>query len=263
MHNKLKNFPVVNYPNLRTSSNRQEFMKNQLDHYGLKGNQYLTDRYDEIKDQIHIDCQISMDQCHPGTNTSYLNLLKQWYDQADEQIGLFCDDDISFETIDHWNFTWQDFLDHLPEDWQCVQLIRINLWESNLSYHGREEIPNLKIRNRMWDDYGSSFLCKRSYVKKLLDRHLRGENSYDFSIPCAGDAGGFLFPIAEHLLFREICNNQIFNVPILLENQTFDSDIHPNMLAGQRLEHVKSYEYYSGLWKTYGKDLSIQQLMKL
>jgi hypothetical protein len=259
--NKLKNFPVVNYPNLRNSTGRLEFMQNQLDHYGLKGNAYITDRYEDIKDQIRIDCVIPMEQCHPGTNTSFLNLLKQWYDQADEQIGLFCDDDISFESIDQWNFTWQYFLDHLPEDWQCVQLIRVNVWEPNLTYHGRSEIPNLKIRARAWDDYGSSFLCNRRYAKKLLDRHVKGEGHYDFSIPFQSNPSEFLHPIAEHLLFREINDAAVYNVPILLESQQFESDNHPG--SGKRYAHAKSYEYYSGLWKSYGKDLTIQQLMKL
>jgi hypothetical protein len=261
MNNKLKNFPVVNYPNLRSSTDRLAFMQTQLDHYGLKGNAYLTDRYEDIKDQMRIDCSIPMEHCHPGTNTSFLNMLKQWYDQADEQIGLFCDDDISFESVDCWNFTWQDFLDHLPENWQCVQLIRVNVWEPNLTYHSRVEIPNLKIRSRPWDDFGSSFLCNRKYAKKLLDRHVKGEGHYDFSIPFQSNPSEFLHPIAEHLLFREIDDTAVYNVPLLLESQQFESDNHPG--SGKRYLHAKSYEYYSGLWKSYGKDLPIQQLMKL
>jgi hypothetical protein len=259
--NKLKNFPVVNYPNLKSSIDRLQFMQQQLDHYGLKGNAYLTDRYDNIKDQMRIDCSIPMEHCHPGANTSFLNLLKQWYDQADEQIGLFCDDDISFESVDCWNFTWQDFLDHLPENWECIQLIRVNVWEPNLTYHGRVEIPSLNIRQRPWDDFGSSFLCTRRYAKKLLDRHVKGENHYDFSIPFQHNPTEFLHPIAENLLFREIDDSTVYNVPLLLENQQFESDNHPG--SGKRYAHIRSYEYYSGLWKTYGRDLTIKQLMKL
>jgi len=259
--NKLKNFPVINFPNLQSSNIRREFMLNQLDHYGLKSNIYLTDRYEEFKDQVQIDCSIPMIHCHFGTNISFLNMMQQWYDQADEQIGIFCDDDISFENIEHWNFTWQDFLDHLPENWQCIQLIRINIWDENLTYHGKFEIPNLKIRTRLWDDFGSSFLCSRRYVKKLLDRHIRGKNHYDFSIPYQHAPHDFLHPISENLLFREINDSAVYNVPMLVEKQDFDSDIHPG--SGPRYPHVKSYEYYSGLWKTYGKDLTIQQLMNL
>ena len=263
MNNKLKNFPVVNFPNLYESPDRKEYMLTQLDQLGLKSNIYQTDRYEVFKDTVKIDCSIPMTYCHFGPNISFLNLLKQWYDQNDEQYGLFCDDDISFETIEHWGFSWQDFLDHLPENWQCVQLIRINSWVDKLIVNNNFVMPDLRIRQRSWDDWGSASLYKRGYVKKLLDRHIRGKNHYNFSIPETIDPSNFLHPMTENLMFREISNHQVYSVPILLETQQFESAEDPNRGWHQQYMHRKSYEYYSGLWKLFGKELSIQHLMNI
>jgi hypothetical protein len=59
-------------------------------------------------------------------------------------------------------------------------------------------------------------------------------------------------------LLTEICD-QVYNFPILLENQEFDSTIEPNSKI--RLTHQKSFKFYSGLWKLFGQDLPIEYLM--
>jgi hypothetical protein len=259
--NKLKNFPVVNYPNLIESIDRKEFMESQLEKYGLKGNAYVTERYSTFQNEVQI---ISAVPIMPNTNQhgvtiSFLNMMKEWYERADEQYGLFCDDDISFESIDNWNFTWQDVLDNLPEDWQCVQLIRVNEWNDKGMLLGNNHvIPDLRLAKAGLYDWGTSFMCKRSYVKKVLDRHILGPNAYDFSIKIRGTYDQFLPFTVEHVLLAEICD-QTYNFPILLENQEFNSTIE--LESGPRSAHEKSYKFYSGLWKLFGQDFPIEYLM--
>jgi len=259
--NKLKNFPIVNYPNLSDRSDRLEFMKGQLQHYRLSGCVYTTERYETFSNQVQIISAIDIDSGQFGVALSYLNMMKRWYDSANEQYGFFCDDDVSFESVDNWNFTWQDFLDHLPENWQCVQLIRQNLWDdSGLFINGNFELPTLKLRKRTNYDWGTAFICKRSYVKKLLDRHVKGPNVYDFSIKIKGTHDQFLPFCLEVMLFDEV-SNEVYNFPLFLENQKLPSTL--TLDSTPNLAHIRSYNYYSGLWKLFGKDLNINQLLIL
>jgi hypothetical protein len=259
--NKLKNFPIVHYPNLKNRPDRLEFMQHQIHHYGLTECVYATDRYETFSDQVHVTSAIDIDSGQFGVAISYLNMMKQWYDTANEQYGFFCDDDVSFESIDNWNFSWQDLLDHLPENWQCVQLIRQNVWDDNgLFINGNFELPVLKLRKRTNYDWGTAFICKRSYVKKLLDRHVKGTNVYDFSIKIRGTHDLFLPFCLEVMLFDEVCD-EVYNFPLFLENQELTSTLAPNSINNSA--HTRSYHYYSGLWKLIGADLTIEQLLSL
>jgi len=259
-NNKLKNFPVVNYPNLIESTDRKEFMEQQLEKYGLTGNAYATERYETFQNNIEIMSAIPLPNSNQhGVTISFLNMMKEWYEQADEQYGLFCDDDVSFESVDYWNFTWQDVLDNLPDDWQCVQLIRLNEWNDHGLMLGNNHVmPDLKLKRAGYYDWGTSFICKRSYVKKVLDRHIRGPNTYDFSIKIRDTHDQFLPFTVEHALLAEICD-QVYNFPILLENQEFNSTIELDLKF--RSSHMKSHKFYSGLWKLFGPELSIEYLM--
>jgi hypothetical protein len=259
---KLKNFPVVNYVNLSESTDRKEFMETQLEKYGIKSAPYTAERFETFSDQIQIYSSLPINDVSParlGVTISFLEMMKRWYELGDEQYGLFCDDDVSFESIDNWNFTWQDVLDHLPEDWQCVQLIRLNEWAPDGLVLGDSAImPGLRLRRAGLYDWGTSFMCKRSYVKKVLDRHIIGKNYYDLSVKIRGTHDQYLPYTAEHVLMAEI-TDYIYNFPILVENQEFVSTIEQDL--AERSSHSKSYKFYSGLWKLFGKDLPIGYLM--
>ena len=256
--NKLENFPTVNYINLHESVDRRLFMNSQIEKYGLKSNPYFTDRYNVFKDQIEIRCATESD-FQRGNNISYLNAMKRWYENTNDDYGFFCDDDMSFESVEFWTFTWQEFMDSLPTDWQCVQLIRINIWDPGMKNYGVFDMPSLQIRERAWNDYGCAAIFKRDYVKKVLDRHWISNNVYNFTIPSRSDPNYFYYPIVESLLYREVSDG-VYNVPLLLENQTFESVVHPND-AENRLPHNISYKYYSGLWKLFGSELPLSYII--
>lgn len=261
--NKLKNFPVVNFPNLRSRPDRLEFMIAQSQRYGFQIQPYITEAYEQLKDRVKILLPEGMDitvnhHCQPGICISFLEMIKAWYDRADEQYGLFCDDDISFETVNLWPFTWQDILDRLPLDWECVQLIRINDWltEDTYIHNSMWDEPRLNFKLRLWDDWGSSFICKRSYAKKLLDRNYRGPGDYDLHLPDRDWVN--LYPVIENMLFRNL--GTVYNLPLLIEKQGFDSSQLPGAV---RLNHKMSHKYYSDLWYNQHSTMDVDYLMQV
>ena len=262
---KLTNFPTVNYITLYENTARMEFMNEQLTRYGIHHMIWLNHRYTEFQDTINIiwppapvtDNIEFQKFSHPGTIISYLTAMRHWYDTTNDEYAIFCDDDMSFESIDYWTFTWQEFLDQLPQDWDSIQLVRINNWNVGLINNAAKfEMPTLQLRKREWDDFGGAGLFKREYVKKILDRHWIDPFSFNFTISADIVPAFFYFATIENVLFTGLSQN-VYNVPLLLEHPFLTTMDVPRMAYS----HDRSYEYYSTLWKMYGTDLPLWYIM--
>jgi hypothetical protein len=249
---KLKNFPTVNYISLYESNDRREYMESQFKRYGIKSNVYLTERYTEIKDNFVINGQYVKDvEVQIGTVISHLNNLKNWYTSCNEPYAIFCEDDISFESIEYWNFTWDEFMNHLPQEWECVQLIRM---ESPLNDEAISRLKLIPFWGRWW---GSHALMKRSYVKKLLDAYCVGYNKYQLEV-----MGDMYMPLTENILFLGL--GTCINVPLLTEWSEFrdliyDSEKNKISIDDQAI----SSNIIRNLWRTEGANVTIGELLKL
>jgi hypothetical protein len=241
-----------------------EFMNEQLARYGIRHKPCLNHRYTTFEHTVNIlwpdivaeSAEAFRGFSHPGTVISYLTAMKNWYDTTNEEYAIFCDDDMSFESIDHWSFTWQEFMDKLPADWEAVHLVRINNWNYGLMNNAiKFEIPTLQLRKKEWDDFGSAGLFKREYIKKILDRHWISPLNFNF---CITDStpGWFYYATIENVLFSGLCNT-VYNIPLLVE-KSFSTTLN---VTRSTYSHDKSYEYYSTLWKMYGPDLPLWYIM--
>ena len=262
---KLTNFPTVNYITLYENTSRIEFMNEQLTRYGVRHVPCLNHRYTTFQHRVNIlwpniieeNAEAFREFSHPGTVISYLTAMKNWYDTTNEEYAIFCDDDMSFESIDHWSFTWQEFVDKLPANWEAVHLVRINNWHVGLINNSiKFEIPSLQLRIREWDDFGGAGLFKREYIKKILDRHWIDSFNYDFRIPYNDGSTMFYYATIENTLFNGLCDT-VYNIPMLLE-YPFQTTMNVQRMA---YSHDRSYEYYSTLWKMYGRDLPLWYIM--
>lgn len=272
---KLKNFPSINFPSLKTSEARRDNMVNQFMKYGLtKNNCLITEPYEKIKQNYKIHCWFTdsgfSDYCSHGINIAFLTLIKHWYDMAEEEYAIFVDDDTDISTIDYWSFTWDEFVANLPKDWECVQLLRENHWDGDTYIkYGIEEIPSLSLKLKRWDDYGSFFMMKRSHAKKILDRHYISRTELVMDIVAPDRPDFRLFPIVENMLFTN--HGTIYNFPLFLEAVQFlDSSLNMNnapknsdVYQKYYNYHIKSYEYFKKLWAETGLNTPIQNMMKL
>jgi len=262
---KLTNFPSVNYITLYENIARMEFMNEQLTRYGIRCIPCLNHRYTTFQHKVNILWPNIIGECteefqgfsHPGTIISYLTAMKNWYDTTNEEHVIFCDDDMSFESIDNWSFTWQEFVDKLPANWEAIQLVRINNWVPGLINNGiKSEVPSLLLRVREWDDFGGAGLFKREYIKKILDRHWINSLSFNFQIQNRADSQLFNYATIENVLFAHLADT-VYNVPLLME-KPFPTTLDVPQAV---YSHLKSYEYCSTLWKLYGQDLPLSLMI--
>jgi len=257
---KLKNFPPVNFVSIEESQDRRNILYEMFEEYGIKS--VTPHIYKRYRDEDHkiIEGPI-INHTGKGVVISHLKAIKEWYENTDEPYALFCEDDLCFDSVKYWNFTWQDFFNSLPNNWNLIQLCLI-----------REEMflffnPDVKIRNRCWCDWSTcAYLISRNHAKKLIDnyypdnyihleykgfdKHIREKEYYSH---------WFLFPHAENLIYScfDYIQPGIYAFPLFVENTSFSSTWsgrNDNWL------NVHSYNEIINWWKTKGYKKSLDDL---
>jgi hypothetical protein len=252
---KLKNFPSVNYTSLRESVDRRKFMQEQFDRFGITNTSiYITERYTEIADYVKCTGSGSDNQwvtLQYGTIISHLNLMKNWYVSTNEEYAIFCEDDVSFESIEHWNFTWDEFVERLPNDWECIQLTKV---VAPCTSAGDSELK-IKLKWGRW--WGSYSLIKRDYVKRLLDKTCIGYNEYHLDT-IWGDME--YEPIIENLLYLGV--GTVYNFPMLVEHKEIPTTFLHKLETSNESQEL-SHKFILEEWRTRGRTLSIDEVMTI
>jgi GR25 family glycosyltransferase involved in LPS biosynthesis len=128
MKEKLTNFPPVYYISLSDSIDRQQSFENQFLLNGIE-NVKMIEAYDGRKinyciendtvDGLHFE---QLDSGQIAATISHLKAIIEWYNNSDSDYAIFFEDDMTIESINYWNFNWQEFVKELPKDWDVIQL---------------------------------------------------------------------------------------------------------------------------------------------
>lgn len=254
--------PSVYYTSLNESKDRRKYMRKQLNDWGIKiHDPYITERFEELDITVTGPHTQSLSDGEKGTTTSHLLNIHRWYYGTKEKYALFCEDDISFDTVQFWNFDWEDFILSLPKNWKMVQLLRINPF-SSMDY---KEEHGLKIRKRNWCDWGCHYLISRKAAAELLEKTMIDEKTFHF------EPQYNLHPMPENVLFCSFEDylDTVYSVPLFVENLKFKTtfpeegavEIDPNTQA--KLDQAESSVYYYNLWKDVGRNFSIDDIMNV
>ena len=246
--NKLENFPQVNFIGIEESVERRENLTNQFSSYDIKDLvPHIFKRYHEYNHELCGEFVCDLHENSKGPTTSHIKAIKNWYDSTNEDYAFFCEDDLSLEPVNYWSFTWKEFFDNLPNDWECVQLTWIR--PNNL---------NIELRERLWDDWNAAaYLMKRDYAKKIIDKYYVDENKFNLQV-------ANLIPIVENILFAGI--GKVYNIPIFVEDVKnvkstyFGKDF--TEINGQGEYHWDSYYWIINWWKNKGQYINLKSIIK-
>jgi GR25 family glycosyltransferase involved in LPS biosynthesis len=251
--NKLLNFPSVYCTTLEESIDRQDSIKKQFIDFDINTNQIIpSKRYQKSNDIIVGKHTHYLDKATLGCVCSHLRMIKKWYDETNEDYAFFCEDDLSFETVQYWNFSWKDFVDNLPKNWDCVQLICIG-----------EHLNPIQFRKRYWDDWSvGAYILNRKYAKLLIDSFIDG-NVFKLEFP----QDHFWAPLAENLIYYapetliefDNLKYNVYSFPLFVENIKFNSTF--DEFPEHKEHHVESYNSTIYWWKNTGKNLTLKQLL--
>jgi FkbM family methyltransferase len=235
IENNLEDFPSVYCISLEESSDRRTYLNNKFKNYNIKPNFLISRRYSESNDNIVGKYVQSLNDGTKGCCVSHLKMIKYWYDNTDEEYAFFCEDDLSLETVDYWNFNWQQFIERLPDDIDCIQLFTI-----------RNEYDTFELRPRYWDDWGATaYILTREGAKKIIDTYIKGD-TYVLEIP-----NQEVMPLIENIIFSSVINT--YTIPLFVENISFKSTFEhqdDDVIEGHKNNHKISHDLILNMWKS-------------
>ena len=246
---KTKGFPSVQVINLEEHPHRKQYMIDQFRKYGLNYKIHTSKRFVDFKDKVDVEV-IShdgyMSYTQIGIIINFVNAMKDWYYNTSESHVVICDDDISFESIEYWNFTWEQFFNRIPPC-DLFQLIRIPFVVDP------ETVNHLHLKVRYGRVWGSSFLFSREYVKHLLDLLHPSENVYKIV-----SENGTYEPCIENCLAYNY--GKCINFPLLFENN-FDFQPGDGKHDGYDCYKLISQYIVRHWWRTHGKHLTLDEAL--
>ena len=225
---KLKNFGPLYYINLDGQPERDAAMQSMCKYWEL--NPTRISAFDGLPGDLnHIlegSHDIGISSGEVGCVTSHLKAIKQWYETTDTPYAIFAEDDVSFDTARFWKFTWDEFVEKLPYDWDVVQLAIINPGVVYASMHAR------------WvNDFSTAcFMITRHHAKKLIDHHCVGDK---FRL----DQGVKPRPVADDLIYN--CG-RTYAIPLFHYKIEMGSSIHPEHIE---VFHKGSHQGILNHWK--------------
>lgn len=244
----LKNFPPVYYISLEESVDRQNKIEKQFKEHGITDyTSLISKRFSECNDVVVGRFASSLKGTSKGCTISHLRNVKNWIENSDTDVALFVEDDLSFETVNLWNFEWDEFVSELPEDWDAVQLLWI-----------RPGIGTVEFRERFSDDWSvTAFMITRDYGKKLIEKYILDDHTFNFDTD-------YETPTCESLIYGL---GKVYTYPLFIEDVSGQStfinspDYHSQpMLNGQGEFHYESHVRMKNWWQTAGKRKNIKQI---
>jgi GR25 family glycosyltransferase involved in LPS biosynthesis len=233
--NKLENFPTVYYMSLEESVDRQKNIEEQFLKYDIVANPFKSKRFAESDDVLTGKYLHQLNAGTAGCCVSHLKAIKKWYEETEEDYAFFCEDDLSLETVQYWDFTWEQFVNKLPSDWDVVQLLTI-----------RNDFDTFELRERYWNDWSATaYIIKRDYAKRLIDNYIL-EDTYHLEVPNSD-----VMPLIENILFTVL--GKAYTIPLLIEEIEFDSTFSKqqddDVNAGQKRDHYHASQTVLNWWK--------------
>jgi hypothetical protein len=258
--NKLINFPPFNFVGITESENRREYLYKNLKEYKIENViPHVYEKYKNGDHEIELRDWWGNFEGYLGATTTHLKAIFEWYTNTDEPYAFFCEDDLSFETIKYWNFTWEEFFNILPKTWECVQLC---VFRNDMFLFWQ---PEVYIKHRCWDDYASAaYLITRKHAKRLLDSYYDGKTFYlkydgidkDYREQWA------TLPIIETLIYTNYQDDTVFNFPLFVENINLPStvwkDENNNISKKVGDEHQHYHNEIINWWKNKGQYFTVE-----
>lgn len=234
---KLEGFSTVYYVSLEESFDRRTELENKFSRYGISPKSIISKKFSESNDKLAGKYLHTLNDGTKGCCVSHLKAIKEWYDTTNDDYGFFCEDDLSLDTVEYWDFTWKEFIDSLPEDAGCVQLFTI-----------RENYDTFELRERYWDDWGATaYILTRDYAEKLINKYICN-GTYNLEL------NNDIQPLIENILFTD--SGKTYTIPLFVEEVKFPSTFvgkDDDVKNGQKNNHYNAKETVLNYWKNKEK----------
>ena len=192
--------------NLDQDTNRKQYMERILSENNIK-----NIRISAILGGLHkIDKELACTHSHLKAIRAFIS--------SNEEIGIICEDDLSFDYKPYWKNNIQDIINNAPKKWGIIQLglILTKLYD-DFSKYKSDYIPH--VTNKYYSTI--CYVINRTSAKKLLNIKLIIDKRINY--------------VADHFIYSHV-TTYTYKYPLFTYRDNNDSTIHPDHLN----LHVKS-----------------------
>jgi hypothetical protein len=238
---KLEGIGPILWINLDTETARQEHMTDMLDLYGIPHTRIsaIDARGDnDVSDLLAGKFPARINQGELGCTMSHLKAIKYFYEQTDLDYMSICEDDIIFDTVSYWPFTWSGFLGAAPYDWDVLQCAITSTGNIKANLHPR-----------LINDFCAAFyVITRHHASKLIKHHVRGDK-YKLDQKIKPRAA------SEEIIYNA---GRTYSMPLFTYRYDFDSGIHPDHI---NMYHKQNVERVLNFWRNRPPEIDSPQLL--
>lgn len=161
---KLTNFGPVYVINLDRRTDRRSTLTQELTDSGVSNYEFVSAidaGAPSFQDLIANKGEIS--DAEWACTLSHLHTLKYYLDNSTADYAVIVEDDLCFDTVQYWNFTWDEFINSAPTDWEMIQLVVYNgIDPLNVELHER----------RFYDQATTAYVIKRDHAQSLVNKFI-------------------------------------------------------------------------------------------
>ena len=238
---KLKGMGPVLWINLDTETDRQEHMNSLFDYYEIKNTrisaidargdndatEFLHGRFPELITPGELGCTMS-----------HLKAIKHFYYETDLDYIIICEDDIVFDTVEYWPFTWSGFMSSVPYDWDVLQCSITSTKNLRANLHPR-----------LINDFCAAFyIITRHHAEKLIKHHVKGDK-YRLDQKIKPRA------TSEEIIYN---SGRTYSIPMFTYRYDFDSGIHQDHIE---VFHKQNVDGIMKFWKERPPELGTKELL--
>jgi hypothetical protein len=224
--NKLENFGPVYVVNLKSRKDRRDYITKELKANKIKYE--LIEAVDgstaDFESMVINHKEVPITKNEMGATVSHLKAIKHYLDTSDSEYAIIIEDDLSFETVENWDFTFQEFLDSVDKDFDVLQMCIIHNYNINKKLHIREA----------GDWSAACYLITRKWAEKLVAKHIV-EDQYRLY---RGNRS-----VADALVYEK---GKVYAIPLFTNTLEFDSSINKANMTGS---HLNSRNQIIQYWK--------------
>ena len=238
---KLRGLPHIYWLNLDSDVDRREWMEDQFEYWQVKNHTRISGydgREEDVSDQLKGRIPDMVSQGELGCCMSHLKAIKEFYDNSEDEYCIIAEDDISFELVHYWPFTWTEFYSYVPYDYDCIQMTTICTGDIHI-----------KLHHKFVNDFSAAFyLITRHHAAKVLKNHMRGDK-------WKLDNGVKPRAVSEDTILE---TGKTYTIPILLYNMDFHSSIHQEHIG---IFHKGPHDALMNWWKANSAGINIKEYM--
>lgn len=264
MKDKLKGFPPIYALMLQGAegAKRKENFVKKANELELDYRLVEVKRYPECGTVLEGNMFDHLSHFHPNRNkttlavsANHIRMMREWINSSneDEEWAVFCEGDISFDTVEYWPFTWEDFKSIIPEDTRILQMC---VMKERLDF-------DLKLVQRDHTFWGANaYLVSRKYAERKVRRYCYSGNENLFNISTTPTELGTYNPcLPEDVIFCDdrfdekekwVDISGMYAIPLFVEDLSQESYFEDTRkdAASEKVSHA----YTMNLWKEYAKE---------